>query len=78
MVDATHRLEEAQDLLGSGGEARALEILHELLHETTDPELRRRVHDLAVAEHDRAAGFEKIEWHKLAVESEGQHTPTAP
>jgi hypothetical protein len=74
MAEATHTPEEAQQLLESGNEPRALEILHELVHGTTDPVVRRRVHDLALAAHERAEGFKKIEWHKLAVESEAELT----
>ena len=70
-------IDEAQALLASGHEAKAIEILREAVHETDDPELLARIHELAVESHERAGGFHKLEWHKLVIESE-PHDAAAP
>ena len=63
-------VEEARTLIASGHEARAIELLHETIHAADDPELLRQIHELAVDSHEQAGGFQKMEWHKLVVESE--------
>lgn len=70
-------IEEAQALLASGHEAKAVEILRDAIDATDDPELLSQIHQLAVEAHEHAGGFHKLEWHKLVVESE-PHVESKP
>lgn len=75
-MDVGETIGEAQRLLASGHEARAVELLDRAIHATSDPEQLRQIHQVAVEVHGRAAGFGKIEWHKLVVESEPHAAPS--
>ncbi|MGD0714044.1 MAG: hypothetical protein ABSB24_07630 [Gaiellaceae bacterium] len=74
MNDLDTSIEEAQALLASGHEAKAVQLLHDTLTATHDPELLQQIHELAAQAHERARGFQKIEWRKLMIESEPQDT----
>lgn len=70
MSDPASVVSDARSLLASGHEAKAVELLHDAVNASDEPELLRLVHELALEWHDRVEGFRKMEWHKLVVESE--------
>jgi len=61
---------EATRFVTDGDERKALQLLHELVDSDADPELRHEIHDLAATAHESSHGFEKIEWHRLMLETE--------
>ena len=70
MTISTSAIEEAGRLVAAGDDGKALQILHGLVEASDDRELRQRVHELAVAAHDSSRGFQKIEWHRLVIETD--------
>lgn len=71
-------LEEATELVAAGQEAKALQLLRDATDSTHDPEVLRRIHELAAEAHDASRGFHRIEWHKLVLETEQQEKPRVP
>lgn len=69
MNGSTGRLEEATRLVAVGDERHALQLLHEAVDASHEPELLREVHELAAMAHESSAGFHKIEWHRLMIET---------
>jgi len=70
-MDATvDVLAEAQTLVAVGDERRAMQLLRAAIDETADPELIGAIHDFAIAAHESSHGFHKIEWNRLAIETE--------
>ncbi|HVS85436.1 MAG TPA: hypothetical protein VHD91_07380 [Gaiellaceae bacterium] len=63
-------LEQASRLVATGDERRALQILHETVDATADPELLREIHALAENAHESSHGLHRIEWERLMLETE--------
>lgn len=72
MNDVADKIETARALLASGRGPKAAEILGEVVGVTDDPDSLRQIHELAVEGHERAAGFQKIHWRELMVDSEAR------
>ena len=77
MIDLDEAIVKARTLLASDQEAKAVETLRDAIDATDDPELLRQIHEIAVEAHEHTAGFHKMEWHKLVVETE-PHVGPAP
>jgi hypothetical protein len=63
-------IDQAAKLVAAGEERKALQVLHDTVDATHDPELLREIHELAAMAHDSSRGFHKIEWHRLMIETE--------
>ncbi len=70
-------LDEAVATLAAGHEARALELLRDLLEATDDAEVIDEIRRLAVQTHDASTGFHAIEWKRLAIDAESREMTTA-
>jgi hypothetical protein len=70
--DVADKIERPRSLFVSGQEARAAELLGEVVDATDDPDLLRQIHELAVEDHERAGGFQKIHWRELMIDSEAR------
>lgn len=70
MNGSADSMEEATRLVAAGEERKALQILHDAVDATHDPELLREIHELATMAHESSQGFHKIEWHRLMIETE--------
>jgi len=70
MNSSTDGIEEATRLVAAGEERKALQILHDAVDATHDPDVLRDIHELAAMAHESSQGFHKIEWHRLMIETE--------
>ena len=60
-------LEAAALELALGNEARAIEIMRELLDRTDDRSVMHDIHELATTAHDHSHGENRLEWERLAI-----------
>ena len=70
MTDMHPAIGEATSLLGQGRDGEALRVLKTAIATTEDVALRRAVHELATEAHEAAHGLDKIEWHRLMIDTQ--------
>lgn len=70
MTDMHPAIDEATTLIAEGQDGKALRTLRTAIATTEDAALRRAVHELATEAHEAAHGLDKIEWHRLMIETE--------
>jgi hypothetical protein len=64
-MDPDKAIEEATRLLAEGKDKKAAQLLTDAAYRTHDPELERKIHELAVQGRDRAGFFSKGRWNEI-------------
>ncbi len=64
-MDPEKAIEEAKRLLAEGKDKKAAQLLTDAAYRTHDPELERRIRELAVQGLERAGFFSKGRWNEI-------------
>ena len=64
-MDPEKAIEEAKRLLAEGKDKKAAQLLTDAAYRTHDPELERRIRELAVQGLERAGFFGKGRWNEI-------------
>lgn len=64
-MDPEKAIEEAKRLLDAGKDKKAAQLLTDAAYRTHDPELERKIRELAVQGKERAGFFGKGRWNEI-------------
>lgn len=64
-MDPEKAIEEAKRLLEAGKDKKAAQLLTDAAYRTHDPELERRIRDLAIQGREKAGFFGKGRWNEI-------------
>ncbi|MFN8188717.1 MAG: hypothetical protein U0R69_16745 [Gaiellales bacterium] len=64
-MDPDKAIEEAKRLLAEGKDKKAAQLLTDAAYRTHDPELERKIRELATEGRDRAGFFGKGRWNEI-------------